>query len=149
MTIQLYKNFSEANVVDKNLSHLTTLIGNLREGTSVLSPSIRLETDETIQNVNYIYIEEFSRFYFVGDIVCVRNNIWDLTCHVDVLSTYKNQLRELGAIIARQEFSYNLYLEDDKMLTTSRRVYTTRAFPNRVSAAGAGGSSFILTCAGG
>lgn len=151
MTITLYKNLSEPNVVDKVINELGTMSGTLREGTSVTSPSIKIESDATIQNVNYIYIDEFARFYFVGDIVNIRNNLWELACHVDVLSTYKMQLRQLSAVIGRQENNYNLYLEDDKLLTTSRRIYTTLAFPNRVQAARTNpdAPSFILTVAGG
>ena len=151
MTVTLYKNLSEHNVVDKTLQQLTSLTGTLREGSSVTNPTIKIESDATIQNVNYIYINEFSRFYFVGDILNIRNNLWELSCHVDVLSTYKMQLRLLSAVIARQENNYNLYLEDDRLLTTCRRIYTTLAFPTRVNSAKTNpdAPSFILTVAGG
>ena len=151
MTIELYKNLSEPNIVNKNITLLATASGALRDGTSILSPTIRLEYDSTVQAINYVYIVEFERFYFVGDIASVRSGLWDLACHVDVLSTYKNQLYNLSAVIARQEKSYNLYLEDDRLLTTCRRRYSTIAFPNRVTPArgNSDSPSFILTCAGG
>lgn len=151
MTITVYTNYSEPNVVDKQLVQGQTLTGTLRDSSSVISPTVRIEADSSILNVNYLWIEEFHRFYFVGDIVSVVNNIWDLYCHVDVLSTYKTQIRKLSAVLARQENIYNLYLEDDRLLTTSRRIYWTKAFPNRVNSArdNPDGVSFIFTCAGG
>lgn len=148
MTIRLYQNLSEPNVVNKNLLPLGVLDGTLREATSVLNPTFNIQYIDLILNVNYIYVEEFKRYYFVGDIASVVNNLWSLSCHVDVLTTYKDYLSELSAIIARQENNYNLYLEDDKFLINAQRIYWTKAFPNQVSP-GYNGRSFILTLAGG
>lgn len=150
MTIELYVNNSEAIVVDKNITPLRTVSGTLRTPSSILSPVILIDGDVEIAKANYLWISEFERFYFVGDIVSTVNGLWELSCHVDVLSTYKNKLRTLSAILARQENVYNLYLEDDRLLTTCRRIYWTKAFPVRPNPGNSiDGSSFILTVAGG
>ena len=103
------------------------------------------------QNFNYAYIQEFNRYYYVGNITTLINGMWELDCRVDVLMSYRHKIRQLNAVIARQENLYNLYLEDNKLLTTSRRLYTTLAFPNKVNPANSDASapSFIFTCAGG
>ena len=137
-------------MVDKNIVELVSMSGTLREATSITNPTFLIE-NPNILGVNYLYCTEFDRYYFVGDIVSVRNNLWEIACHVDVLSSFKEDLRKLNAVIGRQEFLYNLYLEDDSLLTTSRRIYTTKAFPNRVQSAKSNpdGASFIFTAAGG
>ena len=151
MTVIIYQNLSEGNVVDKNLRELIQVTGTLREGTSVLNPSIVIESSEVgIISANYIYIAEWGRYYFVNEILNIRNNVWSFSCHVDVLMTYRNTIRQQSAIIARQEFLYNLYLDDDKFLVNAPRMMVTKAFPGRVPAGNsAGANSFILTLAGG
>lgn len=151
MTVTLYQNMSESNVVNKVINKIGTLTGTLRDETSVLNPELIIEnSDADIVWVNYIYIHEWNRYYFVNDIKSVRNNLWSFSCHVDVLSTYKNQIKNLSAIIARQESEYNLYLDDDKFLVNAQRMYITTPFPNRVDPGNSiGAYSFILSLAGG
>lgn len=150
MTIILYQNKSEPIYVNKDIREFVTVQGYLRGSSSVITPSIRIHSsDGNIIFVNYMYIVEWRRYYFVNDIISVRTNLWEFRCHVDVLMTYRNQLLPLEAIIARQENLYNLYLDDDKFLVNAQRMYWTKAFPNRVLPASSGGSSFILTVAGG
>lgn len=148
MTIRLYRNLSERNFVDKTLEELGVIEGTLREATSIIDPSFTIDSGSGILAVNYIYVEEFARYYFVNNIISTRNLLWELVCHVDVLSTYKNQIRNLSAIVARQEKVYNLYLDDDKFLVDSKRMYYTKAFPGRAPE-GKSGNSFILSLAGG
>lgn len=148
MTIELYVTVSDTNRVDKSIVHVSTLVGTLRESTSILDPVITIESP-TIGNVNYMYIEEFGRYYYILDIVSVRNGVWALSCHVDVLMSWKTEIRGLGCVIARQEnvnsFG-NLYLDDDRFLVTSKRKFSLITFPHRMTT---GSDSFVLTVAGG
>lgn len=151
MIIELYRSNSEPHRVDKDLTTLEIFEGNLKNETSIINPTILIESHkvETITSCNYIYISSFGRYYFVNNIVSVRTGLWSFSCHVDVLMTYRKQFRSLSAIIARQENLYNLYLNDDRFLIDAQRIYQTKVFPNSVSAATSGGKSFILTLAGG
>lgn len=151
MTVTLYQNFSDSNVVNKNLTEILTGTGTLREESSVITPSIVFETTSSgIVNVNYIYIQDWNKYYYVDNIVSIRNGLWGFTLKIDVLMTYKEWFLPLSGIIARQENLYNLYLDDDKFQTQSQRMYVTKAFPNRVQAGNVtGAQSFILTLAGG
>lgn len=149
MTIHLYRNTSDANVLDKNLTLIKSLNGALREGTSIINPIFTVECGTEIVGCNYIHVPAFNRYYFVGDIASIVNDAWNIAAHVDVLMSYRNQIRSLDAVVARQENEYNLYLDDDRFLTTCKRIYWTKAFPNRVDPASAGGSSFVFTAAGG
>ena len=149
MTIELYQNFSESNKIDKNISKIASVTGSLRNGSSIINPTFTINASNiNIILVNYIYVVEWNRYYFVTDVVSIKNSLWQFSCHVDVLTTYKEGIRNLSGIIARQEYLYNLYLDDDKFLVNAQRQYVTKAFPNRV-APGNTGNSFILTIAGG
>lgn len=151
MTITLYMNLSESIVVNKSLTEIATVEGSLRDGSSIIDPTVRLDFNvDSISSANYIYIHEWNRYYFVEDITSLYNSYWLVQCHVDVLYTYRDRFRELSAIIARQQNLYNLYLDDNKFLVNAQRLYLTKAFPNRVAAGNsANAKSFILSLAGG
>ena len=144
MNITFYKNYSEKNHLDKNLTQMGTISGTLREDCSVINPVIKIEAfsgfDLTL--CNYCYIPSFGRYYFINNIKCV-GKLFEIEAHVDVLSTYKATIRKNSAIISRQAEHYNLYLQDGNI--------KTYAFPHMQVAQFAGGfDSFnlILSVAG-
>lgn len=110
----LYNNSSATNVVDKELSQVQTFSGTLRKGTSILDPAILIysATGDFPTDSNYMYIAEFGRYYYITDIVSLYNNLWEVHCHVDVLKTYADGIRQQSAVVARQERTYNLMLDD-------------------------------------
>ena len=129
-TITLYTNNSDKIVMDKKLNLITTLTGNLRDETSIINPIIIIEAEKsTISNLNYIKIDEFARSYFVNEIKSVRHNIWELSCHVDVISSFATEIRNNEAIIKRQESKWNLYLNDDSIRCYQDPHVVTRTFP--------------------
>lgn len=112
MQIVLYYNSSEKIALDKELEEINTIQGRILENTSIINPSILIDSDTTILSANYLYIPDFNRFYFITDITNVSNNKWKVSAHIDVLHTYAQGIRENTAIIERQENEYNLYLDD-------------------------------------
>lgn len=113
MELRLYNSVAEVNVLNKSsyLTLVTTLTGTLREGTDLINPTIRVEL-ATLPTFNYVHIPEFNRYYFVQGITSVRNKIWDITLHVDVLMTYRTQILSLTAEVDRNEFDFDLLIED-------------------------------------
>ena len=113
MNIVLYSNSSEINAVDKNLTELATLTGTLREQSSIIDPIITISgIDNYISQMNYAYIPQFNRYYFITNVESVRNNLWRVSFHVDVLHTYREAIRANSAIIERNENEYDLKLND-------------------------------------
>lgn len=142
MTIKLYKNYSDNNVLDKSITQVgSDITGTLREDCSVINPVIAIEglTDLT---VNYAYITEFGRYYFINNIVC-KGKLYELQMHVDVLKTYASGIRGNNAVIARQQNEYNLYLQDGVFKTEAIPHYEIRKFPSGFS-----GYEFVLCVAG-
>ena len=114
MTIQLFNSTAELNVLNKSgsLTLVTTLTGTLREGCNLLDPSIVIQY-ETLPSFNYVYIPELNRYYFVKDIDNLKRNLWVIKLHVDVLMTYRTQILQLEAEVDRNEFDYDLLLQDN------------------------------------
>lgn len=141
-TIKAYRNLSATNVVDKELGDIVDMNGVLRKGTSIIDPVIIVELDNNDvwrSGFNYIYIEAFKRYYFVTNIISVDGNrpetafpapvqLWEIHCHVDVLMSYKEQIRALKAVVARQEQTYNLMLDDGFFMTYQNPKIQTKLF---------------------
>ena len=131
MTINLQTNNSEKFAVNKRLSLVGTMTGSLRDGPSIVNPIFLIECSGIFPQANYLTVPEFGRSYFIEEIASVRTGLWQLKCHVDVLSSWKSQLLNLGAIIERNPTLYNLYLDDPEFVVTQRRYHQSFNFPNR------------------
>lgn len=68
-----------------------------------------------IVNINYIYIKEFNRYYYVTDVVCLLNKLYQFNCSIDHLYTYKDKYLDKDALVERNEFTYYDGIEDNKM----------------------------------
>lgn len=129
MNATLYNNQSELNKVGKNLVTLVSSSVILKDETSIIDPVLIL-TGQMPMICNYLYLQETQRYYFVNNITSVRNNVWELSCHVDVLESFQNGIKNQTAIISRQEKLWNLYLNDGQFKQYQNPIVFQKAFPN-------------------
>lgn len=141
MNISLYNMTSPKNAINKNM----TAVGNAMQGTlrnecSRTNPIIRIEADiADLNNANYMYILELGRFYFIEDIISIRNGICDIQARVDVLESFKGSILNDTVILKRQENNWNLYINDGAFISYDNDKMYTANFP-----AGIEGRSYIL-----
>lgn len=129
MNISLYYNASENNRLDKSLTLISSLTGTLKdEEVSILRPTILVGSEDVLKS-NYCYIEDFNRYYFIKNVNIHRQGLYILELEVDVLTTYKDQIREQTGIISRQENLYNLYLTDSAFKLYSNMQMQIKKFP--------------------
>lgn len=140
MTIALYINTAENNRVDKTqyLQQVIELDGTLRDASSLINPTIAFELpnlessaliDEDNEDVvspdddlimesdefyrfNYVYINEFKRYYFVQDINIVRSHYFVVSLSVDVLMSFRDNILDLSGMIERNEYTFDPLLDD-------------------------------------
>lgn len=144
MTIILYTNISEYNAVNKSLTELVTLTGTLRESSSIIDPVIALaDVDEYISTANFAYIPEFGRYYFITGIESLLNGLWRFSMHIDVLYTYREQIKRNKAIIERNELQYDLKLNDGLFQVQQNPRIAQFSFPS-----GFTNWNFVLAIAG-
>lgn len=144
-TVSFYSNQSEPERFDKTLAWIGNLSGVLKEGASIIDPVITFECSlADLASCNYLYIEEFGRYYFVTDIRAVAYNLCEVSAHVDVLSSFAAQIRGNEAIVSRQQNRWNLYLNDGSFRVYQDRYCGIRAFPR-----GFDTTSYVLAVAGG
>lgn len=148
MEITLYTNESEKNKLEKTITNSILLEGNLRDESSIINPIILISSNkEDIPYMyNYAYIPAFGRYYFITDIESVRTGIWRVSMHVDVLMSYKEQIKNLNVIINNsEETGANDYLSGNQWITNVKNTTNIVNFPNGLNDNG----EFILITAGG
>lgn len=128
-SIVVQTNSSEANKLDKSLTDIATLTGTLRADTSIIDPVFQIEGDiSSYVNANYCTVSAFGRSYFINNIRSLRANLFEIACHVDVLSSFKTQIRTNSAIIHKSERNWNLYLNDGSLQAQQDVSVTTHKF---------------------
>lgn len=88
----------------------TTFNVTLKQPTSMNNPVIRLNAD----TFNFSYAQFNGSYYFVSDIMSIRNNLWDVYLTRDVLATYKSQILAQSMYVLRSYSQYDGYIIDNK-----------------------------------
>lgn len=131
MTIDIQYTSSEYNRVNKQVLTLTRLEGALRNNSDTVNPEIVIEGNiQDVAGANYLTIYQFKRKYFIRSIESIRNGIYMIKAHVDVLGTYATAIKGNTAIIHRQANNFNLYLDDGIMKIYQNPLIETYSFPN-------------------
>ena len=145
MKIILYNNYSENNKLNKTIVKIVEMEGYLRDQTSLINPQVLIEfhpdqfdgyvrdndqdyvvvnglkvkwdsfVNNYVLSANYVSIPDFNRFYFINDIVSVRQNLWRILLHVDVLMSYSKEILNTKGFIARNEFTFDPMVRDDEV----------------------------------
>lgn len=92
--IQFFQITTGHNVIGKttNKKAMYNIDTPLKQDTNRLNPSILIYSDLSLEIMNYCYIDEFSRYYFIDKIEQVRKNLYRIHCKVDVLESYKLEI---------------------------------------------------------
>lgn len=103
MIIQLYKTFDDDNVINKTLELKHEIEINLKGNTDITNPVIPLQEieDLNLKEVNYAYLPEFKRYYFIRNISTAPNKIYNLFLDCDVIETYKETILNSEVEITR------------------------------------------------
>ena len=118
VSVNIAKTDKRQNSTKVITSYPLTLGCELKEPTSIINPTLILEYDVSILEYNYIYIVDFSRYYFIIDIVSLDNNLWEISTIEDVLATYKDEIGSTTMMILRSSRMKNGYIRDTFYPTT-------------------------------
>lgn len=103
----------------------TSLECKLLDLTSVVNPTVILQnTDPNIayQSFTYAYIPSFNRYYFITNITSSRN-LWVITMSVDVLASYRHDIRNSSQYVLRSSIQYNTYEIDRLCHSIANGIY--------------------------
>ena len=130
MRIDLMYNSDEITRVDKSPTLVTSYPDcQFKDAVSVTDPVITMTGDIDWSQVNYFYIPVLGRYYYITEPVSRNNGLWEIRGHVDVLNSFKTQIRQQTALVKRQQFDYNLELPDNQLPTLQSSAIQYLKFP--------------------
>ena len=112
MTCDLYSTKSENNVLSKTLNEIKKNIAvKLKNDTSIIKPTFILSNDNiNFKELNYLYCVDFGRYYYIDNITLLNGNLIALECHVDVLMSFANDIKNASVLVLNSETETNNYL---------------------------------------
>lgn len=92
------------------------LTGLLRVPTDMINPVVEIEETADVSPLKFSYckINEFDRFYFIENAVCIRNNRWALYLHEDVLMSHQTYILAQNAFVLRWSASTDKTIRDNE-----------------------------------
>lgn len=93
----------------------------LKDRTDILNPVFRLALASFPA---YNYAQFLGRYYFVTGIESVTADIWDISCSVDVLATYKSAIQNTSAFVM-YDTSANTEIADGRLSTKTTRTVSS------------------------
>ena len=145
MEVILYKNSSENNVIGKSLAQIKSVECNLKNDVSVTNPTLILSYTDSILGSNYCFIPKFNRYYFIDEIIPIIGDRSIIKCRVDVLESFKDNIKSLTAIIDKQETIADKFIDDGSWIVENKDFLQSYNFSNGFNDSG----EFILITAGG
>lgn len=150
ISVSFYKTTSENNRLDKVLEVTASSYNcDFKGEVSIIDPVLLLAynddaTFRKFRDTNYIFMQTpIARYFFVKEVRVIRQGLLEMSCHLDVLSTYRTAIRNNTAIILRQETQYNLYLNDGAFKVYQNPMILTREFPQGFTT-----QSYVMAVAG-
>lgn len=127
MILTLFNNKTDSRYLKKNIKRVGSNINNfyLKDKTEVINPIIIL--DNFPPDVNYCYLSEFDRYYFLKHVTHNEGQIiteW----HCDVLMSFQKDLLKMKVLAKRNTYHGSSYVNDEEMLQESYTHDIYKAF---------------------
>lgn len=146
VTVKLYNNFSDPNVVHKNISLAASYTCQVTSSCSLDSPEILLNINSPLPSFNYMYIPEFGRYYY-ANVNIVNGNQMLISGNTDVLMSFWNSFRNSQCVAQRSSSHQNPELEDELMPFKAQPKYIYRRSGFAFTPSSSGGC-YVLTLGG-
>ena len=95
-SIQTYTFSKRRNSTKQPTGAGTSITVNLKGGCDILAPIFVLN-NSGMPSFNYVSFA--GRYYFVNDIKSVRNDLWEVSCTLDVLASWKTDIQAINAYV--------------------------------------------------
>lgn len=119
MKIDLYKNTTEENAIEKIIVDKKTIDGTLKTTIDITDFSVIFKFFEDWNNYNYVYIEKLKRYYFVESKRIVNNSLVEYDLIEDVLMSFKDLIRQQNILLTESETAFtgskNNYTAENKL----------------------------------
>lgn len=120
MNILTFRNFSKRSNSTKIPSDTDGVSKSvvLKDGTSKYNPVFTLNSNDD----SITYVKGFGLYYFVNDIVHVRQNVLELHCSIDVMASYRSQIINSTAYVIFSSSNYNTNIIDTRLSSNKNSI---------------------------
>lgn len=135
MEIKIYKTTDDNRVINKTLELLKTKKVILKDNVNISSPTFILKYEKSLfENMNYCYIDEFKRYYYIINKECLDSERYSITLSCDVLMSFKDSFINTPMLINRtsNKANSNKELSDSHIQTTSQKIIMTEKIDSDV-----------------
>ena len=128
VNVKFYITGDNPNVMNKSLTQIASVDCDIKEPVNKERPEIYVSGN--LIGVNYAYIAEFGRYYFVyptGEHAITTR----LQLESDPLMSFKAGILASPAVIARNPWHFDLYVPDNNLPIEARTASAVLKFPGR------------------
>lgn len=136
MQLELYKNSSSFNTINKELTLLNTLNINLSQHANLFHTQFIIHNNDHLKDLNYAKM--LDRYYFVQVQTLNNNEFLSLTLDEDVLETYKKDILASSQDIVEKSTAGNVKQNNVSSETISKIYQSNKSLTK-------GKSIFIVT----
>ena len=124
----VFYNHAKRNNSTKLPTGGVTIPCSLKDACSVVSPVLEIKT-ATKPDYNYAYISDFGRYYYITEWIYDKG-IWNCSLSVDVLTSWRDEIKSTKAQVLFSSSLYNLDVIDNRVASigTYRRKSFTADF---------------------
>lgn len=126
MDILLYTNNSDSNVLNKDIVLQKQIVCYAnKENIDILSPDILLSyIDIKALNINYCYIKELNRYYYINSYKYEKNHLLKLTLQTDVLMTFRDNILLSSGVVKNTKNIQNYNSNFEVLDTSTEKIIT-------------------------
>lgn len=145
MLVVFGNTLNDSNNLVKHFTTIKEVNVNLKKDTSIINPVFEISYTElpNLKNVNYCYVFDFGRYYYVDNIEMGVGGIMNVNCSVDVLMSFSDSIKNIEGTVKRSENLINGYIIDDNYKSLSYSNIVTKKFPNAME-----NDTFVLMTVG-
>lgn len=125
--ITYYINNSDFNVMHKSLNTVGSDTIVFKDSTSIVNPTVRIESSTDLTSVNYVKI---GSYYYYAHVVYMTNNIYQIDCNMDGLMSA--DYSSCTGSLVKSASNFNNYLNGNLPVVSYEQVKTLK-FPNGFS----------------
>lgn len=147
MNLTFYNNTGDIRQLNKNITQIGSapITAQLTYSVTISDPSFVMSYDANLINANYVYVQEWGRYYFIKDRRMIDGNRIEMSCHIDVLMSFKNEILNSDVIASRSASHANPWIPDDLVGDEGTfETYYRKSNTTPFSSTG----SYLLTVAG-
>lgn len=138
---------SDPRSLSRSFASKITTTADVYDAKTITSPAFELDYNAAILSCNYM--QAFGRGYYITDIALDKAHKMIVRGRVDVMGTYADNIRNLTALVSRQESHRSAMLTDGKYPVAASYLPYYYTLPNNVLTGYGSTNTYVIALVGG